>query len=277
MKRILIIAALILPLARGNSQESTLTPDELSVVGFEQKLDGQIPFDLVFHEAGRGDPSLGDVFEKRKPAILVLGYDNCPMLCGLVLDGMIGALQEVKLDAGKDFSLISVSIDPTETPEQAAARKSMYLKRYGRRASPGGWHFLTGKEEAIGELAETMGFGYVYDPGINEFAHPSGFIVVTPNGRISRYFFGVAFQPADLNSALRTAAGEEVGSPIKEFLLTCFQYNPLTGKYGPTIMKALRVCAFLVMALIGGYVGRSLLRERRKSALPVDSGNGGSA
>src|SRR5690625_847203 len=151
--------------------ESSLTPDQLKNVEFKQNLNAEIPFDAVFYEEGKGEFSFGELMGE-KPALLILGYDNCPMLCGLLFNGVFSTLQEVRLNAGKDFSVISVSIDPDENPKMTAARKTMYIKRYGRRAAKNGWAFLTGEKREIDRLAETVGFGYLYDPELEEYAHP---------------------------------------------------------------------------------------------------------
>ncbi|MEX2381703.1 MAG: SCO family protein [Opitutales bacterium] len=258
----------------GFCADPSLTSEDLAAVRFEQKLNDRLPLQLTFYEAGEGDARLGDLLEN-KPALLVLGYNNCPMLCGLVLNGMIDALQEIKLTAGKDFSLISVSIDPLEEAGLAAARKALYVKRYGRRGAAGGWHFLTGEEEAIQQLADAVGFGFAYDPATGEYAHPNGFMLVTPDGRISRYFFGVDFRPDELDDALREASGGEVGSPIRQLLMICFQYNPLTGKYGSIILITLRVAGVLTFLVLIGYIARSIARERAGSSIPGESKGGG--
>lgn len=262
MKKIIVVVMLALQTICGFSKDSTLTAEELSAVKFEQNLEAQVPLDLVFYEKEKGKIPFADLLGE-KPALLVLGYDDCPMLCGLVLNGMVSTLQELKLRAGKDFSLISVSIDPLGDPEVSAERKAMYLKRYGRRAAAEGWHFLTGEERSIDELAEAVGFGYLYDSGTKEYAHPSGFIVLTPSGRISSYFFGVDFRADELNAAIREASNEKVGSPVRQFLLTCFQYNPLTGKYGSVTMKILRIGSLLILGIGGFYIVRSLIREKK--------------
>jgi protein SCO1/2 len=181
------------------------------------------------------------------------------MLCSLILNGLIKSLQELKLDPGSDFQIIMISIDPNESPDLAAAKKRAYLKRYGRSRSPTGWHFLTGTQDSITRVTTQTGFHYAYDEAISQYAHPSGLIILTPQGRISRYLFGVDYPARELYNALNEAASGRIGSPIRQFILLCFHYQPLTGPYGAIIMRFVRfggVAMLLVLAAVITMVGR---------------------
>ncbi len=256
MKTVLLALLLCVP-----CHGATLTPDALARIGFEQRLQAQAPLDAPFSdEAGRA-VQLGDYFGA-KPVILVLGYYGCPMLCTLVNDGLIETLQDLRPDIGSEFNVLSVSIDPSEKPALAAAKKREYLRRYGRAGGDEGWHFLTGEDEPIRRLASAVGFGYAYDSGVTQYAHPTGFIVLTPQGRVSRYFFGVTFSPGELRAALADAAAEKTGSRIRQLFLLCFHYSPITGKYGALIMNIVRGCAAATLLALGGYVSVMVRRDR---------------
>lgn len=227
-----------------------LTDEDLKRVGYDQHIGQQISPRLMFQDASKRAVALGDL-RNGKPTLLVLGYYHCPMLCTLINDGLISALQELRFDVGRDFNIINVSIDPHETPEVAAAKKREYLRRYGRQGAEQQWHFLTGDEQTIAQLASETGFRFRYDPASHQYAHPSGFLVLTPEGRISRYFFGVNFDPRELRSALIAASQGRRGSVIQELILLCCQYNPITGKYGPFILNVLCVGGVATVLLLG--------------------------
>ena len=237
-----------------------LSQDGLKRVGYDQRLGQQISRSLTFQESDHRSVALSDLFNS-KPTLLVLGYYHCPMLCTLINDGMIESLQELRFNVGRDFNVINVSIDPNETPEIAAAKKKEYLKRYGRPNAETGWHFLTGREETIAQLANEVGFRFKYDPATHEYAHPSGFVVLTPEGKISRYFFGVNFDPRELRSAIIAASNGQQGSVIKELILLCCRYNPITGKYGATVLTALRVLGVGTVILLGWWIVMMWRRE----------------
>jgi protein SCO1/2 len=175
--------------------------------------------------------------------MLVLGYYGCPMLCTLVLNGLTSSLQDLKPSVGDKFSVIFVSIDPSEFPSLAAAKKKSYLKLYGRKSSASGWHFLTGSKESIALLTEEVGYRYVYDPASKQFAHPSGIVILTPDGKVSRYFFGVNFVARELDQSLNEASSHKIGLEVRQFVYLCFHYNPIRGKYGALIMNVVRAAA----------------------------------
>ncbi|MEP6662853.1 MAG: SCO family protein [Verrucomicrobiota bacterium] len=229
---------------------SSLSEESLLQIKFNQKLESQISINLVFRDESGKEVSLTNYFH-HKPVILVMGYYGCPMLCTLVLNGLIESLQDLKQDAGNQFEFVEVSIDPNEKPPLAAAKKRTYLKRYGRAHAESGWHFLTGDEPAIRQLAQEVGFHYAYDARIKEFAHPSGIIVLTPEGKVSSYLFGINYPARELDAALKTAAVKKTGSRIEQLLLLCFHYSPTTSKYGNVVMIAVRVAGIATLGLIG--------------------------
>jgi protein SCO1/2 len=237
--------ALILSLApapASSSRAEPLSDNALGDIRFEQKLNAQVSPTLIFRDEEGKEIHLANYFG-RKPLVLVLGYYECPMLCTLVLNGLLESASDMKWSIGQDFEIVNVSINPKETPLLAAAKKRAYVKRYGRLNTAHGWHFLTGSQMAIQELATEVGFRYAYDPPSRQYAHPSGVIILTPEGKVSRYLFGVAYQPKDLYAALEQASSRNVSSPVQQFVLLCFHYNPITGKYSGIIIVVLRVLA----------------------------------
>jgi protein SCO1/2 len=255
-------------MARCPANGQTLSDESLKRIDFDQKLQQQVSTGLQFRDETGKVVKLGDYLGKR-PAILVLGYYGCPMLCTLVLNGLVESLQDVRLNPGKDFEIINVSIDPRETPALAAAKKRAYLKRYRRAGAEQGWHFLTGEEAAIRQLADEAGFRYAYDTTAKQYAHPSGLVILTPEGKVSRYFSGVSYSNKEMNSALVAATANKIGSPIQQFFLLCFHYNPVTGKYGPLIMTMVRVGGVLTVVLLGATIVRLSRREPARQDPPV--------
>ena len=264
LKSILAMLAALSCLLPARAANNSLTDAQLLQIKFVQQLNSQVSPDLVFRDESGRQVRLGDYFGKR-PIVLVLGYYSCPMLCTLVLNGMTEGLRDLKWSAGEDFDVIFVSIDPNEKPELAAARKAMYVRDYGRDGSAGGWHFLTSvassqpptqpprEDSNIRTLAHEIGFRYAYDPGLKQFAHPSGFVVLTPEGRVMHYFFGVTFSPKELDAALHDAGAGRIDSPVREFILLCCEYNPLRGKYGYLVMDGIRVGGVGMVAALGLY------------------------
>jgi protein SCO1/2 len=254
--------ALVLTLLSA-SPATALSPDKLKQINFDQNVGQSISPDLIFRDSDNSPVKLRDCIN-HKPTLLVLGYYHCPMLCLLVNDGLINALQQLRLSVGIDFNVVDLSIDSRETPALAAAKKNQYLKRYGRREAAKGWHFLTGDESSVATVASEAGFHFVYDRETNEFAHPSGVVVLTPDGRISRYFLGVNIEPRELNSAITAASQGESGSVVNRLVLLCYHYNPISGRYGTIIMSCIRVSGLLTLVTIGGLIFY-LARSRRRS------------
>lgn len=246
--------------------------DPLNEVGFDQRLNAQVPLDLMFRDEQGAAVRLGD-YVGGKPAILVLAYYECPNLCTLVLTKLVETMRGLAFDIGDQFDVITVSIDPRDTPAGAAAKKATYLERYGRPGAAGGWHFLTGEEGAIGPLAQAIGFRYAYDARQNQYAHPVGIMALTPRGTISRYFYDLDYSPQDLRLGLVEASEGKIGSPVDQFLLRCYHYDPVTGQYTLAIMNIVRVVAVASTVLLGLVVLRLLRREQRAPTLvPTDGG-----
>jgi len=235
------------------SPPANTRPPRLENVGIEQHLDAQIPPDLIFRDETGKSVRLGDYFG-RKPLILNLVYYNCTMLCGEALAGLASAMRLVKFDVGKEFGVITVSFDPRETPEMAAAKKKDYVERYGRPNAAAGWHFLTGQPESINALTNAVGFQYKYDARSNQYAHATAIMVLTPQGRISRYFYGVDFPPKDLRMGLVEASQNKIGNTVDAVLLYCYHYDPETGKYGAMVANILRLAAAATILFIGGLI-----------------------
>lgn len=234
----------------------------LQEVDFEQRLNETIPLELSFQDEHGQPVRLGEVIEDR-PAILVLAYYQCPNLCGLTLEGLAESLKPLGFTAGEEYQVIAVSIDPEETPAIAAAKKSELKTRFGLEGMERGWHFLTGEQTGIHNLARSAGFRYAYDPEIDQYAHAAGIVLLTREGRLSRYFYGVRFPSRDLRLGLVEAADQRIGTPIDQLLLLCYDYDPRTGRYSVLVMNVLRLAGMVTVAVLGGFVGVMLYRERR--------------
>jgi protein SCO1/2 len=235
------------------SPPANTRPPRLQNVGIEQHLDAQISPTLTFRDETGKTVQLGDYFG-RKPLILNLVYYNCTMLCGEALAGLASAMRLVKFDVGNQFDVITVSFDPRETPAMAAVKKTDYVKRYGRPNAAAGWHFLTGSPESINALTKTVGFQYQYDEKSQQYAHATAIMVLTPQGRISRYFYGVDFPPKDLRMGLVEASQGKIGNAVDAILLYCYHYDPETGKYGAMVANILRLSAAVTIFFLGGLL-----------------------
>jgi protein SCO1/2 len=238
---------------------ATGLPKALKNVGIDQKLNQQVPLDAVFKDEHGQDVRLGQFF-KGKPVILSLVYYSCPMLCTQVLNGMMGSLRRVSFNIGEQFEVVTVSFDPKETPELAAAKKVTYVKGYNRAGAEAGWHFLTGDEANIKRLTESVGFRYAWDDQTKQFAHASGIMVLTPEGKIARYFYGIEYPPNDLRLGLVEASQNKIGTPVDALMLYCYHYDPATGKYGVVIMNVMRIAGIITLVLIVGLL--LVLRKR---------------
>lgn len=233
-------------------------------VGIDQKLDQNVPLNLTFNDENGRSVELGRYFGMQ-PVVLVLVYYECPMICNLVLQGVVKAFRVLQFEPGKEFQVVVASIDPKEKPELAAQKKENMLKEYKRPESEHGWHFLTGSEESIKALADSVGFRYVYDAETKQYAHAAGLTVLTPQGKISRYFYGTEFSAKDLRFALIEASQNKIGTLVDQFLLLCYHYDPSLGRYGFAIQNALRVGGALTLLVMGGLILPSLYRERVSS------------
>ena len=236
-------------------------PTILREVGFDQRLDQVVPGDIALRDEAGRDVKLADYLGK-KPVVLTLVYYECPSLCTMTLNGLVSAMNAVSFDAGREYDVVTVSFDPRETPALATAKKDAYLKRYQRPGAAAGWHFLTGEPEQIARLTTAVGFRYTWDERIRQFAHPSGVVVLTPEGRIARYLFGIEYTPKDLRFAVVEASAGRVGGVIDQAILYCYQYDPMTGKYGTAIMRLLRVASLLTLAALGTFIFMMWRRER---------------
>jgi protein SCO1/2 len=235
------------------SPPANMRPPGLKNVGIEQHLNDQIPPDLIFRDENGKSVRLGDYFGS-KPLILNLVYYQCPMLCGEVLSGLESALRVLKFDVGKEFDVLTVSFDPKESPEMAAVKKAELLKRYGRAGAAEGWHFLTGPQDSITALTKAAGFDYEYDPKTSQFAHATAIMVLTPEGKIAQYYYGVEFAPKDLRLGLVQASQNKIGSVVDQVLLYCYHYNPDTGKYGAIISRILKIAAGATVFVLGTFL-----------------------
>jgi protein SCO1/2 len=241
---------------------SSQMPPVLSGVSYDQRLNERLPLDLPFKDEDGRDVALGDYFGTR-PVILAFVYYECPMLCTQVLNGLTTSLTVLEETVGREFDVVAVSFDPRETPVLAHGKKKTHLDRYKRPESAAGWHFLTGTEASIEALTEAAGFHYTWDEKTRQFAHPSGVIVTTPDGRLARYFFGIEYAARDLKFALVESSGGRIGTAIDQLLLYCYHYDPATGSYGFVAMGAVRLGGAVTLVALVGFVFLSLRRERR--------------
>jgi protein SCO1/2 len=239
----------------------------VSQVGFDQKLGVRLPLELPFRDDSGRELRLGDLFG-RKPVILAPVYYGCPLLCGQLLTGLTRGLKPVSLSAGRDFDIVAFSIDPAETSALAAAKKAAFLERYDRPGTATGWHFLTGDEASIAALASLIGFRYTYNPRTKLYAHAAGVVIVTPDGRVARYFYGIDFPPKELQSELERASAGRVGNPIGRLLLLCYDYDAATGAYTLSIVRLIRVLGTATALTLAGFLlvmFRREAKDRRKN------------
>jgi protein SCO1/2 len=264
------VMALTLALAYSLAvRAETQVPGLKGEVGIEQRLGQQVPLDLLFQDEEAEPVRLGECF-KGKPVVLVFAYFRCPMLCTQVLNGLAESLRGMPLRVGDDFQVVTVSFDPRETPELAKAKKANYvasIERPGQPHAAEGWHFLTGGQHSIDRLTDAAGFRFAYDPRLDQFAHASGILVLTPEGKISRYFYGVDYPARDLRLALVEASGNRIGSPVDRVLLLCYEYDPASGRYTATVMRLVRLAGAGTVVALTGLVLFLWRRERRKAVL----------
>jgi len=238
-------------------------PAALREVGFDQRLGETLPLDAVLRDETGRAVRLGDYFGRR-PVVLSLAYYGCPMLCTLSLNGLASALKTLSFDAGREFEVVTVSFEPKETAEQATAAKKTYLQRYGRPAGAAGWHFLTGDAAAVAAVTRAVGFRFVWDEETRQYAHPTGVVVATAEGRIARYLYGVEYAPKDLRFALVEASAGRVGNPVDQLLLYCYEYDPARGRYGAAILRTVRFLGILTVVGLAALI--AVLRYREAAA-----------
>jgi len=274
--KIIFVAVLVLTLAgtlsaqgmRGPMSGGILSPPAnqrppgLEFVGIEQHLDAEVPGDLQFRDELGNTVRLGDYFGHGRPVILNLGYYQCPMLCGELLQGLVGSMKALTFNLGKDFDVVTVSFDPRETVDMAAEKKRDIMKRYGRPNADKGWHFLTGQADQINALTKAVGFQYQFDPKTDQYAHATAIVILTPDRRIAEYFYGVEFSPKDLRLGLVQASQGRIGNIGDQVLLYCYHYDPRTGKYGTVITRVLQLGGLATMLILGTFVFIMFRAER---------------
>jgi protein SCO1/2 len=264
LKIAVLAAALATAAGVASAQLANQAVPALDKVGVEEHLDARLPLELEFFDEGGRTVRLGDYFDGARPVILTLNYYRCPMLCGLQLNGVVAGLEEMDWTPGVEFEMVTVSIDPLETPELAQAKKENYLKRYQRPAAARGWHFLTGRQDNIERLAETVGFGYTYDVASGQYAHAAAIFVITPDGRVARYLYGIEYPPKSLKLSLMEASEGKIGSAFDQLIMYCYHYDPASRRYAPVAMNIMRVGGGATALLLGLTLGTWWLRESRR-------------
>lgn len=271
MARGLALLALLSLLAQGTGRGTAVAAggphqqNPTAGIGIDQRLDSAVPLDLAFRDEAGHAVHLGDYFGK-KPVILTLNYYRCPTLCSLILTSLERGLQDVAFNVGEQFEVVTVSIDPTEGAAEASTKKAEILERYGRPGGAAGWHFLTGDEGQIQQLAAAVGFRYTYDIVGAQYVHPSGIMLLTPAGRVARYLLGIDFAARDLRLGLVEAADGRIGSPSDQILLLCYHYDPVTGRYAGAVDTFIKGSSIAIAGALTVLVGLLLRRERRKGA-----------
>ena len=228
-------------------------PQILNNIAIEQKLNAPVPLDLVFNDEDGRRVKLGDYFGGR-PVVLALVYYDCPMLCTEVLNGMVSAFSVLKFDIGKEYDVVTVSFDPREKPALAREKKVTYLRRYGRPGAEQGWHFLTGEAASINALTKAVGFHYQWDARTQQFAHATAIMVLTPQGKIAQYYYGVEYSPKDLRLGMVEASRGHIGTMVDQVLLYCYHYDPRTGRYGAIVSRVLQIAGVITMVVLGGFL-----------------------
>ena len=241
---------------------ANVKPALLEKVGIDQRLNAQLPLQTTFHDESGRTVQLGEYF-KDKPVVLAMVYYTCPMLCNEVLSGLTSSLKMLQFTAGKEFEVVAISINPSERPTHALEKRAGYINRYRRAGSEVGWHFLTGEEKSIKAVAEAVGFRYAWDPAIQQYAHASAIMVVTPQGKLAQYFYGINYSSKDLRLGLVQASENRIGSLVDQLLLFCYHYDPATGKYSTAVMRIVRTAGAFTALGIGLFVVVMFRRERR--------------
>lgn len=248
-------------------------PPILRHVGIEQRLGQSLPLDAVFHDESGRAVRLKDYFGKR-PVVLVLAYYNCPMLCTEVLNGLLSSLRALSFDVGREFEVVTVSFDPRERPADAAAKKKPYVEAYKRPGAARGWHFLTGGQGSIDRLTTAVGFRYRYDERLGQFAHAAAIYVATPEGRLSRYLFGIDFAPRELRLAVIESSNSRIGTPVDQLLLYCYHYDPAVGRYGAVVMNMVRAGGVAAVLVLSTFLVVMWRRDHRRDAARLAADRG---
>jgi protein SCO1/2 len=242
-------------------------PEIMKQVGIEQRLNEQIPLDVEFKNEDGKTVQIGEYFNQKRPVILALVYYECPMLCNEVLNGLTGSLKSLTFSAGKDFDVLAISFDARENDKSdlAKRKKEGYLERYQRAGSENGWHFLTGTQDSIDKITKSVGFNYQFDKESNQFAHNGGIMVITPEGKISRYFYGIDYAPKDVKFAIMDSSQEKIGNPAEQLLLYCYHYDPSKGKYGLQILSVMRLVSVAMLIGMGAMFFVYWRKNKRKT------------
>jgi protein SCO1/2 len=251
-------------------ETKTVAPPGLAGVGIDQRLNAQVPLDLTFKDEQGHPVRLGDYFHNGRPVVLNLVYYECPMLCTEVLNGLTASLKVIGFVPGREFEVVTVSIDPRETPELAARKKAMYLKKLGNPQAGAGWHFLTGKQSQIAQLADAVGFHYRYDEKLGQFAHAAGIMLLTPEGKLAQYYYGVEYSAKDMRLGIIEASQNRIGSLADQVLLYCYHYDPRSGKYGPAITSIVRIAGLATVIVLGSVL--ALLFRKEKHGQGIGTG-----
>ncbi|HEY4087278.1 MAG TPA: SCO family protein [Bryobacteraceae bacterium] len=252
------------PVAPGGLDMSgSARPDILKGVDIEQRLNSQLPLDAVFRDENGETVQLAQYFSKR-PVVLALVYYECPMLCTQILNGVVQTAKSMTLAPGKDYDVVVISFDPKETPAMAMAKKTNYMKKFGRPETAAGWHFLTGATPSIDRVTNAVGFRYKWDPALSAYAHASAVYVLTPEGKLSKYFYGISYSATDMRFGLIEASHDKIGTAVDELLLFCCQFDPHSGKYTLAIVGVLRLAGAATLLMLSGYVAKMLRRDKAK-------------
>lgn len=245
-------------------------PAQLRGITIDQHLGAQLPLDTQFQdETGRTVP-LSSFFSNGKPVLLALVYYRCPMLCSRILAGVVSGLKPLRIQAGRDFNVVAISFNPSETPAEAAQKRDYYSHLYSGKTGSPGWHFLVGSPESIKAVTEAVGFHYRWDPTTNMYIHASAVYTATPEGKLARYFYGVEYEPKDLNLGLIESSHDKIGSVVDQFLLFCCSYDPTTGKYTAAVLNILRAAGILALILMtAGFIWLMRRDPRRRGHLPA--------
>ena len=266
MLHLLTMALIALPACAQQASIPASAPTILSKVGITQRLNEQIPPEIVLRDENGRAVRLGDYFGK-KPIVLSLVYFDCPALCTEVLNGELQTMKAMSLDLGKDFDAVTVSFEPKDTPALAKAKRDVYAGRYGRPGAADNWHFLTGEQSSIDALTQAAGFHYAYDPASRQYAHATAIMVLTPEGRVARYFYGVEYPARDLRLGLVEASQGKIGTPTDQVLLFCYHYDPATGKYGLVVMNVMRAAGLLTVLVLGIFMFVMFRRDRKRASV----------
>lgn len=241
------------PHGGATAQNSKVLPPQLQDVGIDQRLNHQVPLDLVFHDETGKTVRLGDYFGSR-PVIVSLIYFNCPQLCPMVENGLLESLREIKFNIGEQYNVLTVSFDPNDAPGQAYAKRAMYLSMYNRKGAAAGWHFLTGDEASIAALTNAVGFHYKYDSATKQFSHATAIVILTPQGKVARYFYGIRYPAGAVRLSLVEASQGKIGTPVDDVLLFCSHYDPVTGKYSLLVSRLLFIGALITIVVLAGLL-----------------------